>query len=65
MTLERVRGAARFESASAKDARTAAANVIRRGHQLKLGLNRARPSHGDEVAATYREIQHRHKGVLT
>ena len=63
-SLKCIRRTARLEGASAQDARAGAAHMVGRGHQLELGLHRAGPSHGDELAAADLQIQHRHYCLL-
>ncbi|HVC91869.1 MAG TPA: hypothetical protein VND66_14740 [Acidobacteriaceae bacterium] len=43
--------------------RTTAANMIGGRHQLELGFNRARPSHGDKAFATDLEIEYLDDGL--
>ncbi len=64
MPLKCVGGAAGLEGASAKNAGACAANMVGDGNELKLGLNRAGASHGDELIAADFQIEHRHDGLL-
>ena len=47
--LKCIRRTARLEGSSAKNAGARTAHMIGGGHELQLGFNRARPSHGDEL----------------
>jgi len=58
-TLKCIRRAARLEGASAKNAGACTAHMIGGGHELQLGFNRARPSHGDEFVPADLQIKHR------
>ena len=58
--LKCVRRTARLEGASTQNARSGAAHMVGRGHQLELGLHRAGPGHGDKFAAADLKVQHRH-----
>ena len=64
VTLKCVGRAARLEGAAAKNAGAGVANMVSGGHQLRLGLNRARPSHGDEFVPADLKIEHRDNGLL-
>src|SRR5208283_2244809 len=63
-SVKSVRGSAGLEGASAQNARAAAANVLGGGQELPLGLNRARPSHGDELVPADNKVAHRHMRAL-
>ena len=64
MPLKCVRRTARLEGAAAKNARTGAAHMVGCCHQLELGLNRARPRHGDEFVTADLKIEHLHDCLL-
>ena len=64
VTLEGVGRTAGFEGAAAKDLRAVLTDVVSCGEKLVLGLDRTGTGHGNKVAATNFEIQHRHNCLL-
>lgn len=62
--LKHIGRTTRLEGASMQNARSGAANMMGRGHELRLGFHRTRPRHGDELCAADDKIEHRHTHPL-